>query len=87
MRVSSPPVKFPCYYGMDFPSREELIANSYDSEEKLAEYIGVDTLKYLSLEKMIEAMPQDEGVSYCDACFTGNYPIPIENFQEKLNEE
>ena len=87
MRVSSPPVKFPCFYGMDFPSREELIANQFETEEDLATYIGVDTLKYLSLEKMIESMPQDEGVSYCDACFTGNYPIPIENFKEKLNEE
>lgn len=87
MRVSSPPVKFPCYYGMDFPSKEELIANKFDTEEELADYIGVDSLKYLSLEKMLESMPKDEGVSYCDACFTGNYPIPVEKVDFEILED
>lgn len=87
MRVSSPPVKYPCHYGMDFPSREELIANHFNSEEELAEYIGVDELKFLSLEKLLDSVPHEEGISYCDACFTGNYPIPIENVTFDINEE
>lgn len=77
-RVSSPPVRFPCHYGMDFPSREELIANHYDNAEQVAEYLGTDTLQYMSVEKMIESVPCDDGVGYCAACFTGNYPVEIE---------
>jgi amidophosphoribosyltransferase len=78
MMITSPPVKFPCYYGMDFPSSEELIANHHNSVEEIAEEIGVDSLQYLSTEKMLESVPQNEGIGYCKACFTGNYPIAIE---------
>jgi len=88
MRITSPPIKFPCYYGMDFPSKEELIANHYKTEEEIGKAIGVDTLKYLSKEKLLEAVPKDEGVGYCTACFTGDYPIPIEskNIDENTND-
>jgi len=79
MRVTSPPIKFPCYYGMDFPSSEELIANHYQTEEQIGKAIGVDSLKYLSIGKLMESVPQDNGVGYCTACFTGNYPIPVES--------
>lgn len=78
-RISSPQIKYPCFYGMDFPSKEELIANHYDSEEEIAEAIGVDSLHYLSAEKLLESVPQEEGISYCTACFTGKYPIPVED--------
>ncbi|GAB5465581.1 MAG: amidophosphoribosyltransferase [Candidatus Kapaibacteriales bacterium] len=78
MMITSPPVKFPCYYGMDFPSAEELIANHYETTADIAKEIGVDTLTYISKEKMLESVPQEEGIGYCTACFTGNYPIPIE---------
>lgn len=77
-KVTSPPVKYPCYYGMDFPSRAELIANHYDSPEGIAKAIGVDSLHYLSLEQLRESVPHDKGIGYCEACFTGEYPIPID---------
>ncbi len=77
-RVTSPPIKHPCYYGMDFPSRDELIANRCDSDVgKIAQELGVDSLAYLSMEKLLEAAPNG-GVNYCTACFSGYYPVPIE---------
>ena len=72
---------------MDFPSKEELIANHHDSEEKIGEAIGVDSLKYLSLEKLKESAPQEEGIDYCDACFTGKYPVEIDELSNKFSTE
>jgi amidophosphoribosyltransferase len=73
MRVSCPPLKFPCFYGIDFPTKKELIASSH-SVEWIRDFIGLDSLKYLSLEGMLEAMllPKDE---FCTACFSGEYPV------------
>lgn len=85
MRITSPPIKHPCYYGMDFPSEEELIANYYDSEEAIGKAIGVDSLHYLSTEKLMESVPKDPGVGYCTACFTGDYPIEIEDQRIAVN--
>jgi len=76
IRVSSPPIRFPCYYGMDFPTEKELIANSKSIEE-IREYLGVDSLSYLSLEGLLNSVPQ-ENAGYCTACFSGDYPVPIE---------
>jgi len=88
MRITSPPIKFPCYYGMDFPSREELIANDYENEEQIGAAIGVDSLHYLTIEKLLESVPQGEGIGYCTACFNGKYPIEIEkNHKTKLATE
>jgi amidophosphoribosyltransferase len=78
-RISSPPIKFPCYYGMDFPSREELIANRLHGDiEAIRQELGVDSLSYLPMEKLLESAPTDEGKHYCTACFSGNYPVPID---------
>ena len=71
--IASPPVKFPCYYGIDIPTEEELIANRYDIEG-IRERIGADSLHYLSVEGMLKAVG-DKG--YCTACFTGDYPIAV----------
>ncbi|MBI5324434.1 MAG: amidophosphoribosyltransferase [Ignavibacteriae bacterium] len=87
MRITSPPIKYPCHYGMDFPSREELIANDYKNEEEIGKAIGVDSLHYLSIEKLLESVPQDKGVGYCTACFTGKYPVPIDANHHKLSTE
>ena len=73
MRVSCPPHRYPCYYGIDFPTREELIASSHSIEE-IGEYIGVDSLGYLSLEGMIKAMPFPKE-TFCLSCFDGQYPV------------
>lgn len=75
MRVSCPPLISPCFYGIDFPTKKELIAANYSMEE-IKKFIGVDSLSYLSLEGMLGAMmlPKD---NFCSACFTGNYPTKI----------
>ncbi len=78
LRITSPPITSPCYYGMDFPSKEELIANHYDNEEQIGDALGVDSMHYLSVEKLMESVPQEDGIGYCTACFTGDYPIEIE---------
>ncbi len=72
MRVSCPPLISPCYYGIDFPTKKELIASTH-SEKKIADFIGVDSLKYLSLNGMLDAMETDKN-NFCAACFTGKYP-------------
>lgn len=77
-RVTSPPIKYPCYYGMDFPSKEELIANRCDSDvERIREELSVDSLSYLSMAKLLEAAPKSNGANYCTACFSGTYPVAI----------
>ncbi|MEZ4699388.1 MAG: amidophosphoribosyltransferase [Rhodothermales bacterium] len=79
-RVSSPPVISPCFYGMDFPSQEELFANQFDDMDSMASWLGVDSLAYLSVEGMMTAVQQAHSTSqgYCNACFTTNYPTPVE---------
>jgi amidophosphoribosyltransferase len=83
MKITSPPIKFPCHYGMDFPDREELIANHYPSQKEIGDVIGADSLHYLSKEKLLESVPYDDNVNYCTACFTGEYPIPIDKIHGK----
>ncbi len=75
MRISSPPVTHPCFYGIDTDSQDQLIAARYSVAE-IAEKIGVDSLAYLSWEGMLAATGQDPN-SFCSACFTGHYPIPV----------
>jgi len=76
VRVSSPPIRCPCYYGMDFPTQEELIAASMSVEE-IRRHLGVESLGYLSMEGLLSAVPR-EGRGYCTACFSGSYPVPVE---------
>ncbi len=76
MRISCPPIRFPCFYGIDFPSRKELIANQLPSIEEIAKFIGVDSLKYLSLEGMLETVRNKEN-GFCAACFSGDYPTKV----------
>jgi amidophosphoribosyltransferase len=75
MRISSPPVTHPCFYGIDTDSQDQLIAATKSIEE-IAAQIGVDSLAYLSREGMLKATGEDPN-SFCSACFTGDYPIPV----------
>jgi amidophosphoribosyltransferase len=78
-RISSPPVTSPCYYGMDFPDTKELIAVKLGNDiEKIREYIEVDSLEYISEEKLLASVPSGGKIGYCTACFTGKYPIPYD---------
>ncbi len=72
VRISSPPTSWPCFYGIDTPTRQELIAASHGVDE-IARYLTADSLGYLSLEGMRSAAGESEG--WCDACFSGSYPI------------
>ncbi len=78
IRISSPPIVSPCYYGMDFPSKEELIAYKYKSNiEEIRKYLEVDSLSYLTIDEMLEAMIDHKPEHFCTACFSGNYPVPV----------
>jgi len=76
MRISSPPTIGPCFYGVDTPTRDELVASSH-SVEQIREYIGADSLGFLSQEGLYGFLPEPSSKGYCDACFTGRYPVRI----------
>jgi amidophosphoribosyltransferase len=82
LRVSSPPVTGPCYYGIDTPSREELIAANYTIPE-IASHLGVDSLGYLSLDGMLDSVPLGPD-GFCHACFSGDYPTKPPTDPDKL---
>jgi amidophosphoribosyltransferase len=90
MRISSPPFKYPCYYGTDISSKDKLIANRYPLEQ-IAEVIGVDSLGYLSIESAMKLSGMTK--EYCNACFTGNYPTQIptdtrtNRFDQKISDK
>ena len=80
LRISCPPHRFPCAYGIDFPTKEELIANKY-STEQLKKYLECDSVGYLSLEGMLQCVRYPKE-NYCTACWSGKYPIPFENMNK-----
>ena len=82
MRVCAPPIRFPCFFGVDMASRWELIA-AHKSVEQVRAAIGADSLGYISLEGLVKAvgLPDD---TFCKACFTGDYPIPVQLEMDKL---
>ena len=82
MRISSPPVTGPCYYGIDTPSREELIGANMTITQ-IAEHIGVDSLGYLSRDGMLKSVPGGPH-GFCHACFSGDYPTPPPTDPDKL---
>jgi amidophosphoribosyltransferase len=81
MRVSCPPIRFPCFYGVDFPTKEELLANNRNLEE-IKDFLEVDSIGYQSLEGQLAcaALPADH---YCTACWSGKYPIPVDTALNK----
>ncbi|MBI5835795.1 MAG: amidophosphoribosyltransferase [Candidatus Eisenbacteria bacterium] len=81
MRVSSPPISWPCFYGIDTPERRELIASSHTLEE-IRRYLNVDSLGYLSLDGL--QATQADPAGFCYACFTGKYPVPFKDMPSKL---
>jgi len=80
-RVGSPPVRYPCFYGIDTPSRRELIG-ALKSPEEICEYLGADSIGYLSLEGLLQC--ERDGTQFCHACFSGDYPIPVDPTAGKL---
>jgi amidophosphoribosyltransferase len=87
MRISAPPWVNPCYFGIDTPRREKLIASTAGSVEEIRRHIGCDSLGFLSLEGLLRAVPRSQ--EYCTACFTGNYPpgqAPATEFDKHILE-
>lgn len=82
LRVSSAPITGPCYYGIDTPNREELIAANLTLDE-IAARVGADTLGYLTVDQMLESVPGGPG-GFCHACFSGDYPTPPPTDPDKL---
>lgn len=76
VRISCPPTVAPCFYGVDTPTREELIAANM-SVRAIADHIGADSLGYLSLEGLLRACEDPQGMRHCVACYTNDYPIPV----------
>ena len=86
-RIASPPTSWPCFYGVDTPEREKLLA-SHMSEEEMRDHIGVDSLKFISLNGLYRAVGEAQGrdaksPQYCDACFSGEYPVKPADMIEK----
>ena len=75
MRVSSPPLLYPCYYGIDMATKKEFIAN-HKTLEDIEKFLGVDSLKYLSMDGLVKAVGQSKD-KFCFACFNGDYPVHI----------
>ncbi len=75
MRIAAPPTAHPCFYGVDTPDADKLLAHTHNLEQ-IKEFIGVDSLAYISVDGLYRALG-DARPNYCDACFTGDYPVAI----------
>ena len=78
-RIASPPTEWPCFYGVDTPQRDKLLAANMTSEE-MRQHLDVDSLKFISLDGLYRAVGEENGRNaaspqYCDACFSGEYPV------------
>ncbi len=86
LRISSPPFKWPCFYGIDTPTRKDLLAATHTLDE-IVEYLGCDSLAYISLDNLRTAIGVAEG--FCDACLSGDYPtaVPVDIPRAKQREQ
>ena len=75
VRISAPPTKFPCFYGIDIPTHKELIASTHTLEE-IRKYLRVDSIQYMSVETLLGAINSPE-MNFCTACFDGEYPTKL----------
>ena len=82
MRVCAPPIRHPCFMGVDMASRRELLAANIGIPQ-IRDFIGADTLGYLSVRGLLKVVRGEKG-GFCDACFTGNYPVPVQLEMDKL---
>ncbi len=85
LRVACPPIKSPCFYGVDFPTKQELLANNRTPEE-IRDYLEVDSLGYISLDGLLECASLDKSC-YCTACWSGKYRIPVDTIVNKYSME
>ncbi len=90
MRIASPPTSYSCFYGVDTPTRQKLLAAQYSIDE-MCKFIGADSLSFISLDGLYKAMGEDgrnnDQPQYCDACFTGDYPIDLTDHETGEDKE
>ncbi len=88
LRISSSPIMHPCYYGMDFPSKDELIAHQMKGDvREIERVLGVDSLEYLTIDEMLEAVSEANPDNFCTACFSGEYPTEVDtSFKKEIYE-
>ena len=82
MRICAPPIRYPCFFGVDMATRQELIAARKTIPE-IRDFIGADSLGYLSIDGLINAIALPKDI-FCMACFTGDYPMPVQLEMDKL---
>ena len=82
LRICAPPIRYPCFFGVDMATRWELIA-AQKSMPQVKEFLGADSLAHLSVDSLIEAVGLPREI-FCLACFTGKYPIPVQLEMDKL---
>jgi len=85
VRISAPPTRFPCFYGIDIPTRSELIASSHSIEE-IRKYLRVDSIEYMTVESLLAAINRPE-LKFCTACFDGNYPVEFEHSEDESKQK
>ncbi|HSV95600.1 MAG TPA: amidophosphoribosyltransferase [Spirochaetota bacterium] len=85
VRISAPPTRFPCFYGIDIPTRSELIASSHSTEE-IRKYLRVDSIEYMTVESLLAAIDRPE-LRFCTACFDGNYPVEFEHSEDESKQK
>jgi amidophosphoribosyltransferase len=83
LRISCPPTISPCFYGVDTPTRSELIASNHNVEE-IRRFVEADSVGYLSIGSLRKAVADDEKHEYCHACYTGDYPTELVNIEELI---
>jgi len=81
-------IMYPCFYGMDFPSKSKLVAHRmHGNIEEIKNYLEVDSLEYLTIDEMLEVVSEAGEENFYTACFSGNYPIPVDiNFKKEMYE-
>ena len=84
VRISCPPTRHPCFFGIDFPTADELVASDRNTEE-ICKFLGCDSLGYLSIEGLLSSVSIPD--NFCSACFSGEYPMPVDKNQRKLSLE
>jgi amidophosphoribosyltransferase len=82
MRICAPPIRYPCFFGVDMATRAELIA-AHKTVPEVRDLIGADSLGYLSIDGLVKAVALPKDI-FCMACFTGDYPIPVQLEMDKL---
>ena len=85
MRISAPPTRFPCYYGIDIPNKSELIASDHNLDE-IRKYLRVDSIHYLTIDGMLKAAGREDD-KWCISCFSGRYPLDFVDREESRQKD